>query len=53
VRLPYVKYFGLHYQIWEDRTVVTMMPGVGWEKSNAEVKESLQDSLQRILEVAG
>ncbi len=48
IRLPYVKYFGLHYQIWEDRTVVTMMPSTCWDVPNAEFIAELQDNLRRI-----
>ncbi len=49
IRLPYVKYFGLHYQIWEDRIVVTMMPGTRWHIPNAEFIAELERSLKRIV----
>jgi hypothetical protein len=51
VRLPYVKYFGLHYQIFEDRIVLTMMPGVRWKVSNRELVAALTESLERIRDV--
>lgn len=52
-RLPYTKYFGLHYQIWDDKTVVTFMPGVQWQKSNDELAAELAKGLELIGEVAG
>jgi len=48
VRLPYVNCFGLHYQIMEDRTVVTFMPGVRWTASNADVAAEIEESLRQI-----
>ena len=51
VRLPYAQYYGLHYQIMDDRTVVTMMPGDQWRVSNEEFISLLQESLERIKEV--
>lgn len=51
VRLPYVKYFGLHYQIMADKIVITMMPGVRWPVPNTRLIEELTDSLHRIRQV--
>lgn len=48
IRLPYVKYFGLHYQIFEEKIIITMMPGIKWKVSNAELIKSLQKNLERI-----
>ncbi len=48
VRLPYVKYFGLHYQIWDDKIVITMMPSVSWQTPNAEFIKQLTRNLERI-----
>ncbi len=48
VRLPYVRYFGLHYQIMADKIVITMMPGTQWQVSNAQLIADLTDSLHRI-----
>jgi hypothetical protein len=47
VRLPYVSCFGLHYQIWDDETVVTMMPGLGWKTPNAELIGLLKSNLKK------
>lgn len=51
VRLPYVQYIGLHYQIMRDRIVITLMPGVDWTIPNAEFIAVLQQSLDQIREV--
>lgn len=53
IRIPYVKYFGLHYQIWADKTVITLMPGLRWQIPNTRLIADLTDSLryiQRVLE---
>jgi hypothetical protein len=52
VRLPYARYYGLHYQIWDDRIVITFMPGVGWKTSNSELCAALDESLGRIGAIA-
>ncbi len=48
VRLPYVKYYGLHYQIFPDRIVITMMPGMAWEVPNERFVEELRASLDQV-----
>ncbi|MFN2169493.1 MAG: choline/carnitine O-acyltransferase, partial [Anaerolineae bacterium] len=48
VRLPYVKYYGLHYQMFPDHTVITMMPGMAWEVPNAGFVEELLSSLEEL-----
>jgi len=48
IRLPYVKYFALHYQMLEDRTIVTVMPSVSWTIPNAELIAVLRENLERI-----
>ena len=48
VRLPYVKYYGLHYQIMDDRIVITMMPGFNWKIPNVEFIRELEASLEKI-----
>lgn len=48
IRLPYVKYFGLHYQIFENKIIITMMPGIRWKIPNAELIAMLQKNLERI-----
>ena len=51
VRIPYVTCFGLHYQLWNDKAVVTMMPGSTWQTPNAEVIATLEANLLRITEL--
>ncbi len=53
IRLPYVRYFGLHYQIMDDRTVVTYMPSVGWKVPNRELHEKLGEAFGRIARLVG
>lgn len=48
VRLPYTTLFGLHYQIFSDKIVITMMPGIKWEKANPEVVEAIEEGLKKI-----
>ncbi len=48
VRLPYVKYFSMHYQIMENKTVITMMPSVTWTIPNAEFMAELKECLLKI-----
>ncbi len=48
IRLPYVKYYGLHYQILDEKIVITMMPGFHWKIPNAEFMRELQASLEKI-----
>lgn len=48
VRLPYVKYFGLHYQIWADKIVLTLMPAINWQIPNAQLVADLEASLRRL-----
>lgn len=50
-RLPYTKYFGLHYQIWDDRTTVTFMPGTQWQTSNDELAAALTKAFAKIKEI--
>ncbi len=51
IRLPYVKYFGLHYQIYDQKIVITMMPSVSWRIPNAELIAVLRESLERIKQI--
>jgi hypothetical protein len=51
IRLPYVKYFALHYQIMEERIVTTIMPSVTWPLPNAELVATLRDSLEQIRDI--
>lgn len=50
VRLPYAKYFGLHYQIHPNRIVITMMPGVEWKPTNHSFIATLTDCLNQLLD---
>ena len=52
IRLPYVRYFGIHYQILDDRTVVTYMPSVGWKVPNKELNEKIRSAFAKIAEIA-
>jgi len=52
VRLPYVKYFGLHYQIFEERIVITYMPGVNWRVDNKTLNNEIEKALRQIMELA-
>lgn len=49
IRLPYARYFGLHYQIMAEKTVITMMPGVNWQVSNAEFISELAKQMENLL----
>lgn len=48
VRLPYVRYFALHYQIWADKIVITLMPATEWPVSNAQLIAELKISLRQL-----
>jgi hypothetical protein len=48
VRLPYVKYYGLHYQMFPDHTVITMMPGMAWKVPNEGFVAELRSSLDKL-----
>jgi hypothetical protein len=52
IRLPYVKYFGLHYQILPQRIVITLMPSVTWTIPNTQVVAELKAALDAIASVA-
>lgn len=47
-RLPYVKYFGLHYQIFAEEIVITMMPALAWDITNEQVVTAVADALKQI-----
>jgi len=53
IKIPYIKYFGLHYQIKKQNILITMMPGMKWKVPNKKFIEELEKSLfiiKRILE---
>ena len=49
VRLPNQQMFALHYQMFEDRTVVTVIPGTNWNVPNVEFAAELESRLKEIL----
>ena len=51
VRLPYVRQFGLHYQIHEDKTVLIFMPGKQWRIPNAVVARRLEQNLRLFIQM--
>ncbi|MDZ7331587.1 MAG: choline/carnitine O-acyltransferase [candidate division KSB1 bacterium] len=51
IRLPYVKYFGLHYQMMADRIIMTMMPSVKWSIPNADFIAELKKNLQLMQQI--
>jgi hypothetical protein len=53
IRLPYVKYYALHYQIMEEKTVVTLMPSLRWNVPNAELIAEFRDAVHRIHSAVG
>lgn len=51
IRLPYVKYFSLNYQILDDKIIITMMPGLRWRVPNEKLIAVLKENLERIKSV--
>ena len=51
IRLPYVKYMGLHYQIMDENIVITYMPALNCNISNLEFTRVLEQELKRILSI--
>jgi hypothetical protein len=49
VRLPYARLFGLHYQIFDDKTVITLMPSTTWNIPNQQLAQTINDCAQKIL----
>ncbi len=52
IRLPYIQKMSLHFQIFEERTVITYMPTRYWKISNAEFSETLERNLRQLAERA-
>jgi len=46
VRLPYVEHLALHYQIMDERIVLTVAPSTRWRVPNAELVADLRESLR-------
>jgi len=49
VRLPYLTCFGLHYQVLEEGTRLTVMPGRDWRVSNRELVAALGATLEELV----
>ena len=45
IRLPYVRYFGFHYQILHDKTVLTFMPSPKWQISNQKLAKTIEEKM--------
>ena len=52
IKIPYTRYFGLHYQIFSNKIVITMMPGLNWKVPNDEFIKILEESLHKIVKIA-
>ena len=52
IKIPYAKYFGLHYQIFREKIVITMMPGLNWKVPNEKFINTLEESLHKIIKIA-
>ena len=48
IRLGKIKYFGLHYQIFPRKIVITLMPATSWGISNRDLIVRLEKDLGRI-----
>ena len=48
VRVHYVKYFALHYQIMKHKIVITMLPSLNWPIPNAEFIRVLEEKLNSL-----
>jgi hypothetical protein len=48
VKFPGANHFALHYQIWDERIVLTFMQAVGAEISNAKINSEINNCLQKI-----
>ena len=51
IRLPYLKCFGLHYLIWDDRITLTLMPSTSWTIPNTALVAELEACLGLITRV--
>jgi hypothetical protein len=49
VRIPYVRYFGLHYQIHSDKISLVLMPSLTWKISQNLLFKELTFSIQKII----
>jgi hypothetical protein len=51
IRLPYVKFMGLHYQIMDEKIVITYMPALKCTISNQEFTKALEQGLKKIIAI--
>ena len=51
VRLPYVKYMGIHYQIMDEKIVITYMPALNCKVSNQKFTEAMELALKKIISI--
>lgn len=51
IKLPYARYFGLHYQLWKDKTVITFMPGVSLPFTNQQLFEAINQNFNKVKEI--
>lgn len=51
VRLPYARLFGLHYQIFDDNTVITFMPSTTWNIPNQQLAQTIASCAQKIVQL--
>jgi hypothetical protein len=51
VRLPYLRCFGLHYQILDESIILTWMPALKWRITNADPSAALLTALHDIGEL--
>ncbi|MCB9059533.1 MAG: choline/carnitine O-acyltransferase [Calditrichae bacterium] len=51
-KLPYVKYMGLHYQIYDDKINITLMPSTEFSVPNKEFIAKLESNLKKLLEIS-
>lgn len=52
IRLPYLRFFGLHYQIRDTDIVLTWMPSTRWTIPTTELTQALTESLRDIAALA-
>jgi hypothetical protein len=51
VRLPYVRQYSLHYQIFDDKTILTCMPALTWQIPNQELVAAITQALRQLTEL--
>ena len=51
LRLPTVNSFGMYYQIWPDRIVTTITPGIDWKLPNQVLVKEIEKSIANYSEL--